>query len=90
MSEASADVLMVKSFQNYSVRLTVCYGVKLLKQGYRYKLRKAFSKFYRRHSGLVVIYNVSLKKLLQQGISGPEFYDDLVYRFREYVGKSIF
>ena len=31
----------------------------LLRQGYRYfKLRKAFSKFYRRHSGLVEKYNV--------------------------------
>ena len=38
---------------------------KLLKQGYRYhKLRKAFSKFYRRHSGLVEKYNDSLRKLL--------------------------
>ena len=43
---------------------------KLLRQGYRYhKLRKTFSKFYRRHSGLVEKYNVSLRKLLQQGIS---------------------
>ena len=50
---------------------------KLLGQGYRYhKLCNAFSKFYRRHSGLVGKYNVSLKKLLQQGISGPEFYGD--------------
>ena len=50
-------------------------NAKLLKQGYRYhKLRKAFSKFYRRHSGLVEKYNVSLKKLLQQGISEKEFY----------------
>ena len=33
---------------------------KLLRQGYRYhKLRKTFSKFYRRHSGLVEKYNVS-------------------------------
>ena len=43
---------------------------KLLKQGYRYhKLRMAFSKFYRWHSELVERYNISLKKLLQQGIS---------------------
>ena len=50
---------------------------KLLRQGYRYfKLRKAFSKFYRRHSALVEKYNVSLKTLLQQGISEPEFYGD--------------
>ena len=38
---------------------------KLPRQGYRYhKLRKMFSKFYRRHSGLVEKYNVSLIKLL--------------------------
>ena len=64
---------------------------KLHRQGYRYhKLRKTFSKFYRRHSGLVEKYNVSLRKLLQQGISEPEFYVDLVYRIRKIVGKSNF
>ena len=64
---------------------------KLLRQGYRYfKLRKAFSKFYRRHSALVEKYSVSLKTLLQHGISEPEFYVDLVYRFRKIVGKSNF
>ena len=64
---------------------------KLLRQGYRYfKLRKAFSKFYRRHSALLEKYSVSLKTLLQQGISEPEFYGDLVYRFRTTVGKSNF
>ena len=31
-----------------------CLTAKLLKQGYRYhKLRKAFSKFYRRHNELI-------------------------------------
>ena len=55
---------------------------KLLKQGFRYfKLRKAFSKFYRRHGR---------KTLLQQGISEPEFYGDLVYRLRTIVRKSNF
>ena len=34
------------------------------------------SNFYRRHSELVGKYNVSLRKLLQQGISEPEFYSD--------------
>ena len=65
---------------------------KLLRQGYRYhKLRKTFSKFYRRHSGLVEKYNVSLRKLLQQEISEPEFYGDLVYRIRKKkVRKSNF
>ena len=50
--------------------------------GYRYhKLRKTFSFF-------IAEYNVSLKKLLQQGISELEFYGDLVYRIRQMVGKS--
>ena len=50
---------------------------KLLRQGYRYfKLRKTFSKFYRRHSALLEKYCVSLKTLLQQGISELEFYVD--------------
>ena len=54
-----------------------------LRQVYRYfKFRKAFSKFYRRHSTLLEKYSVGLKTLLQQGISEPEFYGDLVYRFR--------
>ena len=64
---------------------------KLLRQGYRYhKLCKTFSKFYRLHTGLVEKYNVSLRKLLEQGISEPEFYADLVYRIRNIVGKSNF
>ena len=46
---------------------------KLLNQGYRYhKLRKAFSKFYRRHFDLVLKFNVVLKSFLQQGLSEPE------------------
>ena len=56
---------------------------KLLKQGYRYhKIRKAFSKFYHRHSELIVKYNIVLKTPLQQGISEPIFYGDLVYKFK--------
>ena len=47
---------------------------KLLKKGYRYhKIRKAFSKFYHRHSELIVKYNIGLKTLLQQGISNLYF-----------------
>ena len=47
---------------------------KLLRQGYRYhKLRKAFSKFYRRHFDLVSKYNIGLKTLLVQSLSEPEF-----------------
>ena len=63
---------------------------KLLNQGYRYhKLRKAFSKFYKRHSDLVSKFNVRLKSLLQQGLSEPEFYGDLVYKHRKiYAGND--
>ena len=64
---------------------------KLLRQGYRYhKLRIAFSKFYRRHFDTVSKYNVGLKTLLLQGLSEPEFYGDLVYKFREVIGKNHF
>ena len=59
-----------------------CLTAKLLQQGYRYhKLRKTFSKFYRRHYELISKYNVGLKTLLSEGLSEPEFYGDLVYKF---------
>ena len=45
----------VDNFNNRNLSLTA----KLLKQGYRYhKFRKAFSKFYHRHSELIVKYNM--------------------------------
>ena len=67
-----------------------CNTAKLLRQGYHYfKLRKAFSKFYRGYSALVEKYNVSLKTLLQQGISEAEFYSDLVYRFRKKMWENL-
>ena len=64
---------------------------KLLQQGYRYhKLRKTFSKFYRRHYELVSKFNVGLKTLLHQGLSEPEFYGDLIYKFKKIVGRADF
>ena len=77
----------VDDFKNRNLLLTA----KLLKQGYRYhKIRKTFSKFYLRHSELIVKYQIGLKILLQQGISEPIFYGDLVYKFKRIVGKSNF
>ena len=77
----------VDDFNNRNLFLTA----KLLKQGYRYhKIRKAFSKFYHRHSELILKYNIGLKTLLQQGISEPIFYGDLVYKFKRIVGKPDF
>ena len=54
------------------------------------KFKKHFSKFYHRHSELFVKYNIGLKTLLQQGISEPIFYGDLVYKFKRIVGKPNF
>ena len=74
----------VDDFNNRNLFLTA----KLLKQGYRYhNNRKAFSKFYHRRSELIVKYNIGLKTLLQQGISEPIFYGDLVYKFKRIAGK---
>ena len=68
-----------------------CLTAKLLKQGYRYhKIRKAFSKFYRRHYELISKFNVGLKSLLHQGLSEPEFYGDLVYKFKKIRGMTDF
>ena len=64
---------------------------KLLRQGYTYhKIRKAFSKCYRRHFDIVSIYNVGLKTLLLKGLSEPEIYGDLMYKFRKIIGKNDF
>ena len=48
----------VDDFNNRNLFLTA----KLLIEGYRYHvIRKAFSKFYHRHSELIVKYNIGLK-----------------------------
>ena len=68
----------------------LCLNAELLKQGYRYhKIRKAFSKFYHRHSELIVKYNIGLKTLLQQDISELIVYSDLVYKFKELLENLI-
>ena len=68
-----------------------CLTAKLLKQGYLYhKFRKAFSKFYRRHHELFSKFNVGLKSLLHQCLSEPEFYGDLVYKFKKIMGRTDF
>ena len=65
--------------------------VGLLKQGYRYhKLRKTFSKFYRRYYDLISKFQVGLKSLLRQGLSEPDFYGDLVYKLKKIVGSNNF
>ena len=61
------------------------------KQGYRYhKLRKSFSKFYRRYYDLISKFQVGLKSLLRQGLSESDFYGDLVYKLKKIVGSNKF
>ena len=68
-----------------------CLTAKLFKQDYRYhKIRKAFSKFYRRHYELISKFNVGLKSLVNQGQSEAEFYGDLVYKFKKITGRTDF
>ena len=43
-----------------------------------------------RHYELVSKFNVGLKTLLHQGLSEPEFYGDLVYKFKKIVGRADF
>ena len=66
----------IDDFNNRTLFMTA----KLLKQDI-IKFEKAFSKLYHRHSELMVKYNIGLKTLLQQGISEPIFYGDLVYNY---------
>ena len=51
---------------------------------------KTFSNFYRRHYELISKFNVGLKSLLREGLSEPEFYDDLVYTFKKLIGGNEF
>ena len=77
----------VDDFNNRNLFLTA----KLIKQGYRYhEIRKAFSKYFHRHSELIVKYNVGLKTLLKQDISEPILYDNFVYKFKRIIGKPNF
>ena len=54
------------------------------------RIRKAFSKFYQRHSESIVKYIIGLKTLLQLGTSVPILYVDLVYKFKRIVGNPHF
>ena len=48
-----------------------CLMAKLLQQGYRYhKLRKTYSKFYRRYYRLISKFNVGLKTIFVRGPFG--------------------
>ena len=64
---------------------------KLLRQGYRYnKLRKAFSKFYRRHFDIVSKYNVGLKTLLLKVFQNLNFMATWCINSEKLLVKMIF
>ena len=48
------------------------------------------SKFYHRHYELISNFNVGLKSLLLPGLSEPEFYGDLVNKFKKIMGRTDF
>ena len=71
--------------------LPLCYELFDFKQGYQYhKLRKTFSKFYRRYYDLISKSQIGRKSFLCQELSEPEFYDDLVYKLKKIVGSYNF
>ena len=77
--------------EHLAILLTSTLAQKLLKQGYRYhKLRKTYSKFYRRYYDFISKFQVGLKSLLRKRLSEPEFYDDLVYKLKKIVGSNNF
>ena len=51
---------------------------------------KPIPKFYRRYYELMSKYNIWLKTLLSQGLSKPDFYGDLVYKFKKRIGCNDF
>ena len=76
----------VADFQTRNKLLT-----RKFKQGYWYhKLRKTFSKFYRRYYNLISKFQVGLKSLLRQRLSEPYFYGDLVYNLKKIVVSNNF
>ena len=90
LKNASRTRTLLSNFCDFNTRNKLLTQ-KLLKQGYRYhKLRKTFSKFYRRYYDLISKFQVGLKSLLRQGLSEPDFYGDLVYKLKKIDGSNNF
>ena len=49
-----------------------------------------FSRFYCRHSEMTSKYNIDLNTLLQEGLSEPDFYGDLKYKFKKIDRRADF
>ena len=46
--------------------------------------------FHRKHYELISKFNVGLKTLLREGLIVPEFYGDLIYKFKKLIGRNEF
>ena len=76
----------VDDFNNRNLFLTA----KLLEQGYRYhKIRKAFCKFYHRHSEVIFKYNIGLKLFCIQAYQNLYFMVILFINLNELLGNLI-
>ena len=64
---------------------------KLVDQGYLFhKLRKTFTKFYHRNKDILYKYKTNLKSFLNDGISHPEYYSDVIYKMRKIKNSDRF
>ena len=64
---------------------------KLVKKGYGYhRLRKTFSKFYRRYYDLISKFQTGLNLFCAKDCQKPEFKGDLVYKLKKIVGSYNF
>ena len=84
-----SEIVFVDERYMYLLRVHM-YLLRFRMYMYLLRFRKTFSKFYRRHYELISKYNVGLKTLLSEGLAEPEFYGDLVYKFKKLKGINDF
>ena len=53
-------------------------------------MKLKFRKILPHCSPAYISLNVGLKTLLREGLSEPEFYGDLVYKFKKLIGRNDF
>ena len=94
MESTSLNSFVFVRATSYIVEFNICNKLltqQLLKQGHRYhKLHKTFSKYYRRYYDLISKFQIRIKSILRQWLSKPEFYGDLVYKLKKFVGSNNF
>ena len=57
---------------------------------HQFRTKRLRDDFHRRHYKLISKFNVGLKTLLREGLSEPEFYGDLVYKSKKFIGRNDF